>query len=60
MSYGARIAYGCNIGAFRSKVSFTSMHGWLWIIAALPGNWRGNSLRKVFCVEITIRCDIVL
>ncbi|RFC35481.1 MAG: hypothetical protein DID90_2727554384 [Candidatus Nitrotoga sp. LAW] len=34
---------------FRSY--FTSMHGWLWIIAALPSNWLNIRLRKVFCVE---------
>ena len=39
MGYGARIAYGCNIGAFFSGVASTSLHGWLWIAAALPGSW---------------------
>jgi len=41
MGYGARIAYGCNIGAFFSGVASTSLHGWLWIAAALPGSWVG-------------------
>ncbi len=41
MGYGARIAYGCNIGAFFSGVASTSLHGWLWIAAALPGSWIG-------------------
>jgi uncharacterized membrane protein YedE/YeeE len=41
MGYGARIAYGCNIGAFFSGVASTSLHGWLWIAAALPGSWLG-------------------
>jgi uncharacterized protein len=39
MGYGARIAFGCNIGAFFSGVASTSPHGWLWIVAALPGSW---------------------
>lgn len=39
MGYGARIAFGCNIGAFFSGVASTSLHGWLWIAAALPGSW---------------------
>ncbi|TAK49456.1 MAG: YeeE/YedE family protein [Betaproteobacteria bacterium] len=39
MGYGARIAYGCNVGAFFSGVASTSLHGWLWIAAALPGSW---------------------
>ena len=51
MGYGSRIAYGCNIGAFLSGVSSTSLHGWLWIAAALPGNWVGIKLRGVFRVE---------
>jgi len=51
IGYGSRIAYGCNIGAFLSGVSSTSLHGWLWIAAALPGNWVGIKLRGVFRVE---------
>lgn len=46
MGYGSRIAYGCNIGAFVSGVSSTSLHGWLWILLALPGNWLGIQLRR--------------
>ncbi|MEO6352319.1 MAG: YeeE/YedE thiosulfate transporter family protein, partial [Burkholderiaceae bacterium] len=48
MGYGARIAFGCNIGAFFSGVASTSLHGWLWIAAALPGNWIGVRLRPLF------------
>lgn len=48
MGYGARIAYGCNIGAFFSGVASTSLHGWLWIAAALPGTWLGVWLRPWF------------
>ena len=48
MGYGARLAYGCNIGAFFSGVASTSLHGWLWLIAALPGNWLGVKLRPWF------------
>ncbi len=48
MGYGARIAFGCNIGAFFSGVASTSLHGWLWIAAALPGNWLGARLRPGF------------
>jgi uncharacterized membrane protein YedE/YeeE len=46
MGYGARIAYGCNIGAFFSGVASTSLHGWLWIAAALPGSWLGLRLLR--------------
>ena len=48
MGYGARLAYGCNIGAFFSGIASTSLHGWLWIAAALPGNWIGARLRPRF------------
>lgn len=48
MGYGARIAFGCNIGAFFSGVASTSLHGWLWIVAALAGTWVGVRLRPRF------------
>lgn len=48
MGYGARIAYGCNIGAFFSGVASTSLHGWLWIAAALGGTWVGVRVRPWF------------
>jgi hypothetical protein len=48
LGYGARIAYGCNIGAFVSGVASTSLHGWLWILCALPGNWVGMKFRPGF------------
>lgn len=48
MGYGARIAFGCNIGAFFSGVASTSLHGWLWIACALPGMLIGLKLRPWF------------
>jgi uncharacterized membrane protein YedE/YeeE len=48
MGYGARLAFGCNIGAFFSGVSSFSLHGWLWIATALPGTWLGIHLRPWF------------
>jgi uncharacterized membrane protein YedE/YeeE len=48
MGYGARIAFGCNIGAFFSGVASTSLHGWLWIVFALGGTWAGVRLRPLF------------
>ncbi len=51
MGYGARIAFGCNIGAFFSGVASTSLHGWIWIAAALPGTWIGVKLRPYFGLE---------
>lgn len=48
MGYGARIAYGCNIGAFFSGVASLSLHGWLWIVCALAGSWLGVRWRPLF------------
>ncbi len=48
LGYGARMAFGCNISAFFSGVASGSLHGWLWILAALPGNWLGIRLRPMF------------
>ncbi len=48
LGYGARLAYGCNIGAFFSGVASTSLHGWAWIVAALAGNLIGVRLRPWF------------
>ena len=48
MGYGARLAFGCNIGAFFSGVASTSLHGWLWIVCALVGTWAGVHLRPLF------------
>ncbi len=48
LGYGARIAFGCNIGALFSGIASTSLHGWLWLAAALPGNWLGIKLRPWF------------
>ncbi|PCI39818.1 MAG: hypothetical protein COB46_07975 [Rhodospirillaceae bacterium] len=46
LGYGARLSYGCNIGAFFSGVASGSLHGWLWIVFALPGNALGLFLRN--------------
>lgn len=51
LGIGARMAYGCNIGAFFSGVASFSLHGWIWILFALPGNWLGVQLRPWFGLE---------
>lgn len=45
MGYGARIGFGCTIGALLSGIASTSLHGWLWFAAVLPGTWIGAKLR---------------
>jgi hypothetical protein len=47
MGYGSRIAYGCNIGAFFSGAASTSLHGWLWFVAALGGSALGVRLQAL-------------
>lgn len=48
LGYGARLAYGCNIGAFFSGIASGSLHGWLWIAAAIAGSAVGIRLRPAF------------
>jgi uncharacterized membrane protein YedE/YeeE len=48
MGYGARLAFGCNVGAFFSGVASGSLHGWLWFAAALIGTYLGARLRPAF------------
>ena len=38
MGYGARLAYGCNIGAYLGGIVSGSLHGWLWGIFAFAGS----------------------
>lgn len=48
MGVGARLSYGCNVGAFIGGASSGSLHGVVWIIAVLPGSWLGIRLRPAF------------
>ena len=48
MGYGARLAYGCNIGAYLGGISSLSLHGWVWGVMALVGTWVGLRLRPFF------------
>jgi uncharacterized membrane protein YedE/YeeE len=48
MGYGARIAFGCNIGAYFGGIASFSLHGWLWGVLALAGTFVGLALRPIF------------
>ena len=48
LGYGARLAYGCNIGAYFSGIASGSLHGWLWLVFAFIGNSVGVKLRPIF------------
>lgn len=48
MGYGARIAFGCNIGAYFGGIASFSLHGWIWGLLALAGTAAGLALRPLF------------
>lgn len=52
LGYGARIAYGCNIGAYFSGIASSSVHGWVWFGAAFAGNGIGTRIRPFFGLRI--------
>lgn len=53
MGYSARIAFGCNVGAYFSGISSGSLHGWVWFAAAFAGSVIGIRLRnKLFNTSI--------
>jgi uncharacterized protein len=52
LGYGARLAYGCNIGAYFSGILSGSLHGWLWLVFAFLGNIIGTRLRPWFGLEV--------
>lgn len=39
MGYGARLSFGCNIGALFSGLASGSLHGWIWYACAYAGSW---------------------
>lgn len=57
MGYGARLAYGCNIGAYFGGVASFSLHGWLWAGMALIGTYGGLKLRPFFGLANPERTD---
>ncbi|WP_144634938.1 YeeE/YedE family protein [Bordetella genomosp. 13] len=52
LGYGARLAYGCNIGAYFSGILSGSLHAWLWLPAAFVGNVLGVRLRPAFGLAV--------
>ncbi|WP_163265890.1 YeeE/YedE family protein [Chelativorans alearense] len=51
MGYGARLSFGCNIGALFSGIASGSLHGWLWFAAAFAGSVVGVRLRPIFGLD---------
>ncbi|MEM8570595.1 MAG: YeeE/YedE family protein [Pseudomonadota bacterium] len=46
MGYGARLAFGCNIGAYLGGLVSGSAHGLWWLIWGFAGSWIGVELRS--------------
>jgi hypothetical protein len=53
MGYGARLANGCNIGAYFSAIGVGSLSGWAWMLLAVAGSWIGMKLRPIFALDRT-------
>lgn len=51
MGYGARLSFGCNIGALFSGIATGSLHGWVWFAAAFVGSLAGIGLRPAFGLD---------
>ena len=48
MGYGARLSFGCNVGALFSGIASGSLHGWVWFSFAFIGSMIGVRFRRVF------------
>lgn len=48
MGYGARLAFGCNIGALFSGIASLSLSGWVFALALLAGAFIGSKLLARF------------
>ena len=51
LGYGARLASGCNIGAYFSGIASGSLHGWVWFAVAMSGNILGFKLKNTVFAE---------
>ncbi|MFC4620524.1 YeeE/YedE family protein [Camelliibacillus cellulosilyticus] len=52
MGYGARLAFGCNIGAYFSGIASFSFHGWVWMVCALIGSYVALYIRPLFGMKV--------
>tara|TARA_B100002051_G_C16704291_1_gene622800 strand:+ start:229 stop:1338 length:1110 start_codon:yes stop_codon:yes gene_type:complete len=52
MGIGARLAFGCNIGAFLGGISSGSLHGWVWFVFAFFGGWVGFKINNYLKLNI--------
>lgn len=45
MGYSARMAFGCNVGAYLGGIASASLHGWVWFALAFAGSIVGVRIR---------------
>ena len=51
MGIGARLSFGCNIGAFLGGIASGSLHGWIWFVLAMSGQLGWNTASPRFGLE---------
>ena len=51
MGYGARLAYGCNIGGLVGGIASGSLHGWWWLLWGWLGSMVGVQARAVIGMD---------
>ncbi len=51
MGWGARMAYGCNIGAFLGGLVSGSLHGWWWLLWGYLGSSIGVRVRVLLSMD---------
>lgn len=59
MGYGARLAFGCNIGAYFGGIASFSVHGYIWGIMAMAGTFLALYLRPLFGLSVPKSNDSV-
>ncbi|MCH4825506.1 MAG: YeeE/YedE family protein [Planococcus sp. (in: firmicutes)] len=59
MGYGARLAFGCNIGAYFGGIASFSLHGYIWGVLALAGTFVALYLRPLFGLSVPKSNDSV-
>lgn len=59
MGYGARLAFGCNIGAYFGGIASFSLHGYIWGFVAIGGTFLALYLRPLFGLKVPKSNDSV-
>ena len=55
LGYGARLAFGCNIGALLGGIASGSVHGWLWLVAGFTGSALGVRIRVMMKLDPAVK-----